>query len=113
MSFLKDNSVLDKLCVHGRLKGGRTRAKLFKEIRRIPKYISQEIPGFLCVNWRNIPGNSQEFLGKEMKNCSQIFQEFPEIPKNSQEYFPRNPGNSFVLIDTEFPGILRNSWDKK
>jgi len=41
-----------------------------REIPRIPKNISQEIPGFLRVNWHKIPGNSQEFLGKEMKNCS-------------------------------------------
>jgi len=57
--------------------------------------------------------NSREFLGTPGKRNEKLPPDFPGIPGNSQENFPRNPGNSFVLIGTKFPGILRNSWEKK
>ena len=78
-----------------------------REIPRIPKNISQEIPGFLRVNWHKIPGNSQEFLGKEMKNCSS---DFLRIPGKSWE-FPGNGCMSFkcktlTKNSQEIPGFL-------
>ena len=62
----------------------------------------------LRVNLYKFLGNSQKLLGKGKKNGD-------ENPGKTLES-PRNPGNSpkncFVLMCTNFPGILRHFWGK-
>jgi len=72
-----------------------------RKLKTVPRFSgnSQEFPRiypkksgeFFCVNWHKISGNSQEFLGKEMKNCSP---DFLAATKNSRE-IPGFPGNSW------------------